>query len=172
MSTVLDEFRWQAHNAFDWLEAIVGDVTATEALWQPPGRANNIASTYAHIVRNVDEDVNQRLFRRARLNEGPWRGRTGLDPGRTDWEQAADIEWDALRAYGRAITAFIKETADGMTEADLELVADLQTPDNPVWARPRHHAPHRGQPCPPPRRRDRLPQGHAREEGLPHRPRR
>ena len=96
MITILDEFRWQAHTAFDWLESIVGDVTAEQALWQPPGRANTIAATYAHIVRNVDEDVNQRLFRRPRLNEGPWLGRTGLDPDRTDWEQGTEIDWEAL----------------------------------------------------------------------------
>ena len=132
MTTVLDEFRWQARNAFDWLERIVEDITPEQALWQPPGRTNTIAETYAHIVRNVDEDVNQRLFRRPRLNEGPWRGRTGLAEGIDDFEQRS-IEWPQLREYGRAITAFIVETVDALTEDDLRRPADLSTPDIGQW---------------------------------------
>ncbi len=130
---VLEEFRLQARLSFDWLEAIVGDVTPEQAVWQPPGRANTIAANYAHIVRNIDEDMNQRLFRRPMLNEGLWRGRTGLMPERSDWEQGTQIDWVALRAYGRAVSAFIVEALDAMTDDDLELVADLSTPDNLVW---------------------------------------
>ena len=129
---LLDEFRTQAHYAFDWLEAIVEDVTSEQALWQPPGRANTIASTYAHIVRNIDEDFNQRLFRRPMLNEGPWLGKTGLIAGVDDWEQS-HIDWPALHAYGLAMTSFLYETLDAMTYADLERVADLSTPDIEVW---------------------------------------
>jgi hypothetical protein len=129
---LLDEFRLEARLSFDWLEAIVDDVTAEEALWQPPGLANTIAATYAHIVRNIDEDFNQRLFRRARLNEGPWHGRTGLDPDRSDWEQGR-IDWVALRAYGKAMHAFLIETMDAMREEDLERIADLSTPNRDVW---------------------------------------
>ena len=132
-ASVLDEFRLQARVAFSWLEATVSDVTAEQALWQPPGRANTIAGTYTHIVRNIDEDINQRLFRRPMLNEGTWKGRTGLVPGRTDWEQGPEVDWQALRAYGRAMSDFAIATLDAMTEDDLELVADLSTPDIAVW---------------------------------------
>jgi hypothetical protein len=132
MTTVLEEFRWQARNAFDWLEHIVEDVTPEQALWQPPGRTNTIAQTYAHIVRNVDEDVNQRLFRRPRLNQGAWQGRTGLAEGTDDWEQPA-IDWCQLREYGRAISGFIVETVDALTEEDLRRMADLSTPDLAQW---------------------------------------
>jgi hypothetical protein len=130
---LLDEFRLQARLSFEWLEAIVSDVSAEQALWQPPGRANTIAASYAHIVRNIDEDVNQRLYRRPRLNEGPWLGRTGLLPDRSDWEQGASIDWTALREYGRAMSAFIVDAVDGMTDDDLQRAADLSTPDNPAW---------------------------------------
>ena len=130
---LLEEFRLEARLSYDWLEAIIGDVTPAQALWQPPGLANTIAATYAHIVRNIDEDFNQRLFRRARLNEGAWRGRTGLDPDLSDWEQGDRIDWPALRAYGRAMHAFLIETMDAITEDDLERVAELSTPDREVW---------------------------------------
>jgi len=70
-------------------------------LWQPPGRANTIAVNYAHVIRNIDEDINQRLFRRPRLNEGPWLGKTGLVAGVEDWEQP-HIDWPAATT-GHAI---------------------------------------------------------------------
>jgi hypothetical protein len=129
---LLDEFRLQAHLSFDWLEAIVEDVTPEQALWQPPGRANTIAVNYAHIVRNIDEDFNQRLFRRPRLNEGPWLGKTGLIDGVEDWEQP-HIDWPALHAYGLAMTSFLYETMDALTYDDLDRLADLSTPDLEVW---------------------------------------
>ena len=129
---LLDEFRTQARLSFEWLEAIVEDVTPEQATWQPPGRANTIAANYAHIVRNIDEDINQRLFRVPRLNEGPWLGRTGLVPGVDDWQQP-NIDWPALREYGRAMTSFLYETMDAMTYDDLDRLADLTTPDRHVW---------------------------------------
>jgi hypothetical protein len=130
---LLQELRLQARLSFDWLEAIVEDVTTEQALWQPPGRANSIAATYAHIVRNIDEDINQRMYRRPRLNEGPWLGRTGLDPDCTDWEQP-HIDWTALHAYGCAMTSFLYETMEAMTYDDLALTADLSTPDRQRWS--------------------------------------
>jgi hypothetical protein len=129
---VLEEFRAQARMSFDWLEAIVADVDAGAALWRPQGRANTIGSTYAHIVRNIDEDLNHWLFRRPMLNEGPWLGRTGLVAGRSDWEQV-EIDWGALRAYGRAMCAFAIESVDGLTDDDLAIVTDLSTPDIATW---------------------------------------
>lgn len=130
---VLDEFRWQASASYDWLETTVGDVTLEQARWVPPGRANSIAATYAHIVYNADEDINQRLFRRPMLSEGAWLGRTGLPSGRSEWGPNVDIDWPALRAYGRAIADFVVATVDALSEDDLHLVADLSTPDLEVW---------------------------------------
>jgi hypothetical protein len=133
MLNILDEFRYEAARVFEWLEATVSDVTPAQAAWQPPGRANTIAATYAHIVRNIDEDVNQRLFRRPMLIETTWRGRSGLTPGLSDWDRDHRIEWESLHAYGRAMAAFFIEALAGFTEDDLDLVADLSTPDIDVW---------------------------------------
>ncbi len=90
---VLDELRNEARNSYEWLESIVSDVSREQATWQPPGNANTIASTYAHIVRNADEDLNQHLFERPRLNEGPWRGRIGLpsEGSAVEWEPGVEI---------------------------------------------------------------------------------
>jgi hypothetical protein len=132
----LDELRWEARDAWEWLESIVADVTSEQALWQPPGRANTIAATYAHIVRNADEDLNEHLFARPRLNEGPWRGRTGLRPRESngvEWEPGCEIDWEALRSYGRTVHAFVIETFDSLTEDDLTRVTKLTTPNRANW---------------------------------------
>jgi hypothetical protein len=136
MITLLDEFRWEARTSYDWLESIVSDVTAEQAAWVPPGRANTIAATYAHIVYNADEDLNYWLFKRPKLIETSWKGRAGISApagGGFDWETFAEIDWPALREYGRVIADFVTSTIDAMTEADLEIVTDLSTPDIPVW---------------------------------------
>ena len=98
-----------------------------------PSRRRTIAGTYAHIVRNADEDINQRLFRRPRLDETTWRGRNGLTPGLADFDPAHRIQWAPLRAYGAAVAGFVIETVDALTEADLEREADLSTPDIAQW---------------------------------------
>ena len=134
--TVIEEFQYEAHDAWDWLESIVADITNDRALWQPPGNANTIAATYAHIVRNADEDLNQHLFERPRLNEGAWRGRTGLKPRESnavEWEPNVEIDWEALRAYGRAVHKFVIETMDALTENDLTRVTKLTTPNRSNW---------------------------------------
>jgi hypothetical protein len=129
----LEELRWEARASYEWLDSIVSDISPQQATWQPPGRANTIASTYAHIVRNADEDLNQRFLRRPLLSDGPWRGRTGLPPGPCEWDPGVSIDWLALREYGRAIADFVVETVDSLTEEDLRRTVDLSTPDRAVW---------------------------------------
>lgn len=123
--TALDELQHEARRSYEWLESIVSDVSAEQASWPPPGRANTIAQTYAHIVRNADEDLNQHLFARAMLKEGPWLGRNGLEPGRSDWDPAMRIDWQALREYGRTVHAFVIETVDALTAADLHRYVEM-----------------------------------------------
>jgi hypothetical protein len=136
--TRLDILRQEARASHEWLQAIVQDVTPVQANWRPPGRANTIAATYAHIVRNQDEDMNHGLLRQPMLGETSWGGRTGSPSSWTDsddseWEPDALIDWLALRAYGDAVGAWVIETVDALTENDLEKIAKLTTPDRPRW---------------------------------------
>jgi hypothetical protein len=102
------------------------------AAWRPPGRANTIAATYAHIVRNQDEDLNRSFLRRPMLLEGAWRGKAGL-PDCDDFAPEATFDWPALHAYGRAVGAYVIEAVDALTEDDLNVVASISTPDIAVW---------------------------------------
>jgi hypothetical protein len=132
---VLDEFRHEARASSGWLESIVHGVTPEQAAWHPPGRANTIASTYAHIVRNFDEDINEHFFERPLLSDGPWQGRTGLPAsGPVEWEHGVVIDWLALREYGRAMCALTVEWVNALTEADLERKVVMgSTPQLASW---------------------------------------
>jgi hypothetical protein len=136
--TRLDLLRAEARASHEWLQAIVEDVTQDQASWRPPGRANTIAATYAHIVRNQDEDMNHGFLGRPMLSEGSWRGRTGLpsswsDSDGNEWQLEAPIDWPALRLYGAAVGAWVIEAVDALTDDDLDRVAKLKTPDRPRW---------------------------------------
>ncbi len=136
MVTLLDEFRWEARTSYDWLETIVADVTRGQAAWVPPGRANTIAATYAHIVYNADEDLNHWLFRRPKLIDTTWKSRAGISippGGGFDWETFGEIDWPALREYGRMIREFVISTIDSLTEEDLERATNLSTQDIAQW---------------------------------------
>lgn len=133
VKSALDELRLEARASNGWLESIVRDVTPEQAAWQPPGQANSIARTYMHIVRNFDEDLNQRFFQRALLSDGPWRGRTGLPPGPCEWEPDVVIDWQALHEYGRAMSAFVIETVAALTEDDLRRRVEMGANFGGVW---------------------------------------
>jgi hypothetical protein len=128
----LDELRSEARASSEWLASIVSDISDEQANWRPPGRANTIAATYAHIVRNQDEDMNRGLLRRAMLSEGVWRGKTGCPPS-GEWETGAQFDWAALRQYGLAVGGFVVTAVDALTAEDLETIADLSTPDRAIW---------------------------------------
>jgi hypothetical protein len=138
MSARRDLLVAEARSSQEWLNAIVEDVTPEQAHWRPPGRANTIAGTYAHIVRNQDEDMNHGFLGQPMLSEGAWSGRTGLpaswsDSDKNEWEIDARIDWPALRACGDAVGAWVIEAVGNLTEDELEGVAALTTPDRPRW---------------------------------------
>jgi hypothetical protein len=134
----LELLRAEARASHAWLRSIVEDVTPEQAMWRPPGRANTIAGTYAHIVRNQDEDMNHGFLGRPMLSEGAWQGKTGLPSGWTDsdgseWDAGAAIDWPALKTYGDAVGAWVADVLGELTEDDLDRVAKLTTPDRRRW---------------------------------------
>jgi hypothetical protein len=134
----LGYLRGQARASHEWLRAIVEDISPELANWRPPGKANTIAATYAHIVRNQDEDLHHGFLDTPMLSEGPWREKTGLpewwtDSDKNEWERDAPIDWHALRAYGDAVGTWVIEAIEALTEADLQRAAKLTTWNHPLW---------------------------------------
>jgi hypothetical protein len=117
------------------LEGTMADVTQTQADFIPPGVANPLGATYAHVVCSEDMVV-QGMFRHtAPLSASTWASRTGLSepmpvPGPEwadygPWTRRVKVDLEALRAYAQAVAAQTDSWLASMSEADLSQPLDL-----------------------------------------------
>ena len=129
----LDLLRFQAKQAYAWLEMTVSDVTEEQANWQPPGTANSIGATYAHVMISADEDFNIQLHSRTTLIASAWAGRVGLSelPPEgfgwhwQEWASRVRIDWSAFREYAREVQRCVEGYFDALSTAELERSVDM-----------------------------------------------
>ncbi|HET6318732.1 MAG TPA: DinB family protein [Chloroflexota bacterium] len=129
---LLREIIRAARNVFD---GTMADVTPEQAHYIPPGIANPLGATYAHVV--VSEDlVVQGMFKQgAPLFASSWAGRTGLSeampmPGPewskyAGWTRSVKVDLPALRAYAQAVADATDEWLASLSESDLDQPMDL-----------------------------------------------
>jgi hypothetical protein len=93
-----------------FLEATIEGLDAEQAHWPPPGTANTIAATYAHVIGSEDALVQGDLLGRPLLGESEWAGRTGINlpiPRRGSdwyaWSRHVRVDLPAVRRYGAAV---------------------------------------------------------------------
>ena len=169
---MLDFLRDQVRRAWDWLETTVSDVTDEQANWWPPGTANSIGAGYLHTVINPDVEINRLLNGRVPIIERDWAGDVGqgtlYDPDRFDqWTRGVHVQWDRLHRYGRAVHSWLVGSLSELTEADLARPVDMSRAGLGMWTGLDLYILQGFQPCLSARRRDRLPQGPPRGNGLP-----
>jgi hypothetical protein len=94
------------------LEQVVGGLADVHLHWHPPGTANTIAATYAHVVGSEDVFVQETLLGRRPLGEEAWAGRTGIGlpvPRRgadwLQWSRRVRVDVAAARAFAAAFHA-------------------------------------------------------------------
>lgn len=93
------------------LEGTMQDVTAEHAHWSPPGNANPIGATYAHIVISEDMMFNGMVKGAAPPFATTRAGKTGLSepppaPGAGSWDEwvrSVQIDVPALQGYAKAV---------------------------------------------------------------------
>jgi hypothetical protein len=135
----LDLIRQETSIAWAWLDHIVGDVTAEQANWWPPGTANSIATTYFHVVVNTDVEAGGMLFGLRPVIERLYQGRVGqgmkYDPKLFDaWPPRPSVlDWELLRDYGRAVHAELIESLGTLTPAHLTIPIDMTRSGLGVW---------------------------------------
>src|SRR3954447_10131481 len=104
--------REELSDAHDLLEAVMVDVTTESMNWMPPGRANPVGATYAHVVLSEDRVVNGVLRHQRPLYATEWEGKLGLSepmPMPEDWHNYADwtrrvqVDLPAFRQYAKAV---------------------------------------------------------------------
>jgi hypothetical protein len=127
--------RQDLNDAHDLLEAVMADVTPESMNWMPPGRANPVGATYAHVVLSEDRTINGMLRHQKPLYDTTWAGKLGLSepmpmPGEdwhnyADWTRRVKVDLDAFRAYARAVYASSDEYLATLTPEDLDRTLDL-----------------------------------------------
>src|SRR5919198_5378561 len=114
-STRVDLLQRIVRDARQVLDGTMADVTQSQLDFIPPGIANPLGATYAHVVCSEDMAV-QGMFRQgAPLFASSWAGRTGLSepmpmPGPEwakypAWTRSVKVDLPALRAYAQAVAA-------------------------------------------------------------------
>lgn len=118
-----------------WLiERVVDGINDDQLHWPPPGTANTIAATYAHVIASEDMFVQETLQKQKPLCDGDWSGRTGISlpaPRRGSewfaWSRRVRVDLASARSYAAAVYA---ATEDYVSHLDPEQLARL--PDVPL----------------------------------------
>jgi hypothetical protein len=119
------------------LEGTMADVTQAQADFLPPGIANPLGATYAHVVWSEDMVV-QGMFRQLPpLSASSWAGRTGLSepmptpgPDWVDypgWTRRVRVNLTGLRQYAQAVAAETDAWIASLSDADLDRGVDLSS---------------------------------------------
>src|SRR5262245_54139516 len=108
----------QLKMAHEFLEATMQGVTPTQAHWSPPGLANPLGATYAHIALLEDGTINGMLKGSAPLFATSWEGKVGLNalppmpgpgqnglPAWNEWARQVEVNLPALQQYAQAVYA-------------------------------------------------------------------
>jgi hypothetical protein len=125
--------RDQLKQSHEFLELVMNDVTPEQVHWTPPGIANPLGATYAHLVMSEDGFVNGMLKGSAPLMAGAWASKTGLSepppsaPGESWylWAKQARVDLGALRQYAQAVYAATDQFLASLADSDLTRPIDL-----------------------------------------------
>lgn len=121
-------------HARQWMAGTMNGVTDEQAHHTPPGIANPLGATYAHLVVSEDMLVNGLLRGQPPLAATSWEGKTGLSEPMPwldrwaeygPWTRRVQIDLDALRAYAQAVFDNTDAYIASLSEEDLERKIDM-----------------------------------------------
>jgi len=134
--SVASILRMQTQIAHQILEGTMADVTDSQMHWAPPGIANPLGATYAHVVCSEDAIVHGMLQGAPPLAATSWAGRTGLSepmpmPGPDSdyraWTRRVRVDLPTTRQYAQAVYAATDAYLGSLSEADLDAPLDLSS---------------------------------------------
>jgi hypothetical protein len=121
--------------AHQFLEGTMADVTEAQLHWIPPGIANPLGATYAHVVLSEDMIINGMLQEKPPLFASSWLGKVGVSepmpqPGPEwenygTWAKRVQVDLAALRVYAQIVYATTDAYIASLTESDLDRPVDL-----------------------------------------------
>lgn len=127
--------REQIKEAHALLEAVMEGVTPEAAHWIPPGKANPVGATYAHVVVFEDMTINGVLRHRKPLYETTWSGKTGMSElmpkqgeewqDYANWTRRLQVDLGQVREYAKAVYANTDEYLASLSPDALDTPIDL-----------------------------------------------
>ena len=117
------------------LEHVVSEVAEEQLHWAPPGTANTIAATYAHVVGSEDAFVQETLLEGMALAKSAWAGRSGISrpilrrgSDWFQWSRRVRVDLGAARAYAAAVYAATDAYLAGLDADALALPPSAPVP--------------------------------------------
>jgi hypothetical protein len=114
------------------MEQTMADVTAEQANWAPPGLANPLGATYAHMVISEDMMINGMLKGSAPIMATSFAGKAGvseppppLDQDSGEWNRRVQVDLSAARQYAQAVYKNTSDYISSLSAQDLERKLDL-----------------------------------------------
>lgn len=123
--------RSQLKSYQDFLDTTMRDVTPEQAHWRPPGQANPLGATYAHMVMGLDMAVHRMIQGTPAMIETSWADKSGLShrpPQEEDgglWFRSVQVDLPALRRYGQAVFEAVDRYLASLDDAGLSGEIDL-----------------------------------------------
>lgn len=119
--------------AHEYMEQTMEGVTNEVAAFKPPGTANPIAGTYAHLVFSEDFFTHFFLQGKQPLFETAWKDKTGISELQpTEWEHAypkwlktVQIDVPKAQKYAKAVYKATEDFVAGLSDKDLEKDVDM-----------------------------------------------
>ncbi len=129
VTLLLDQLK-EAHSNLDkTLDGVTNEIAA----YQPEGKANPIAGTYAHVVMSEDFFVHGLLQGKPTLFDTRWKDKTGaseIQP--TEWETAypkwlreVNVDIEQMGKYAKAVYAESEKYLESLTDEDLTKDIDM-----------------------------------------------
>lgn len=125
----------QLQDAHKWLLGTMEGVNDEVASFQPEGKANPIAGTYAHLIMSEDFFIHTLIQGKKSLMETEYEGKTGaseLQP--TEWVEAypkwlrsVKINIEQFQIYTNAVFKKSEEYVSKLTDEDLEKEIDMSS---------------------------------------------
>ncbi len=123
----------QLKTAHESLEQTMEGVTDEVAHFMPPGKANPIAGTYAHVVFSEDLFMHNFLMKTPPLVDSSFKDKTGASEVHPmewqveypRWLKEVKIDVKQIRAYAKAVYEESEKYIESLTDTDLEKDVDL-----------------------------------------------
>ncbi len=135
---VRDYIRLQIEVAHRSCDGIISDLTDDLLNWVPPGQANTVSATLAHILGGEDRFIHVLLQDKPRIWDAQgWSEKIGVAgpprPG-SGWEdfKGLRLSMDAFRAYGEAVRAGTRAYLENLESEDLERKVNFAGSDRSV----------------------------------------